>query len=109
MFRVFLEAAHRAGTKQGTSCIAASSTLMRIPDRPLSRVSSTTAVLCCPENGKGEVTAVSLPGTSFGLLLLLLLTNHNQSASHILARRGQTLGRYSGAPVQQEVLADLVL
>ena len=39
---------------------------------------------------------------------LLLLTNRNQSASHIiLARRGQSLGRDSGAGTAKKVLADL--
>lgn len=37
----------------------------------------------------------------------LLLTNQNQSASHSLVRRGQSLGRDSGADTAKKALADL--
>ena len=108
MFRVFLEAAHRAGATQGTSCIAA---ISRRTYRPLCREYLASLLLyCCialPRSGKREVR----PSQRYPCRVLppswLLLTNQNQSASHTLARRGQTLGRDSGAGTAKKVLADL--
>jgi len=82
MFRVFLEAAHRAGATQGTSCIAA---ISRCTYRPLCREYLPPLLLyCCialPRSGKREVR----PSQRYPCRVLppswLLLTNRNQSAS----------------------------
>ena len=110
MFRVFLEAAHRAGATQGTSCIAA---ISRCTYRPLFFECESLCyqlLYCCialPRNGRTEVR----PSQRYPCRVLpsswLLLTNQNQSASHSLVRRGQTLGRDSGAGTAKKVLADL--
>ena len=115
MFRVFLEACAQSRPRQGTSCTAA---ISRCTYRPLCReylpplrYCRCIAVLRCPETGRQPSREVR-PSQRYPCRVLpsslLLLTNRNQSASHIiLARRGQSLGRDSGAGTAKKVLADL--
>ena len=112
MFRVFLEACAQSRPRQGTSCIAA---ISRCTYRPLYReylppmlYHCCIAVLRCPETGRQRSHHHSgIPAGYFLRACSSSLIEISQRATIIFARRGQSLGRDSGAGTAKKVLADL--
>jgi hypothetical protein len=113
MFRVFLEACAQSRRKighvmhRGHIEMHISASIVRILGVIFRRL------LCCPaateggrvDRGQGRTSqrypCRVLPSSC------LVLTNQNQSASHSLVRRGQSLGHDSGADTAKKALADL--